>query len=138
MHGDESDRDVAGSPELGGNRGRRLALIVGIAIVLVLAGLIPYVIGSRAANDEISRVRTAAATVVVDGADLAAWAYGNAEVGPLATALGVEDDQVSAVSATGAEWCITVEVDRLLATRSIRFQLDAAGRLSETASCANS
>ncbi len=110
MHGDESDRDVA--------------------------GLIAHLLGSRAANQEISRVRSTAATAVVDGAELVASAYGSTEVGPIATALGVADDQVSAVSATGADWCITVEVDRLLATRSIRFHLDADGRLSEIATCA--
>lgn len=136
MQGDVGDHSVTGPADLGGNRGRRLALIVGTAIVLVLAGLIAHLLGSRAANQEISRVRSAAATAMVDGADVAAWAYGGTEVGPVATALGVADGQASAVSATGAEWCITVEVDRLLATRSIRFQLDADGRLSEVAACA--
>ena len=135
MHGDESDRDVAGPIELDCGRCRRLTIIVSSAIVLVLAGLITHVLGNRAANEEISRVRTAAETAVVSGADIAASAYGSTEIDPLTKALGVEDARVSAVSATGAEWCITVEVDRLLTTRSIRFHLDAAGRLSEIATC---
>ena len=135
MHGDESDRDVTGPIEFDEGRRRRLTIIVSIAIVLVLAGLITHVLGSRAANEEVSRVRTSAETAVVSGADIAASAYGSTEIDPVAKALGVDDGQVSAVSATGAEWCITVEVDRLLATRSIRFHLDAAGRLSEIATC---
>jgi hypothetical protein len=94
---------VTGPIELDEGRRRRLTIIVSIAIVLALAGLITYVLGSRAANEEVSRVRTAAETAVVSGADIAASAYGSTEIDPVAKALGVDDGQVSAVSASGAE-----------------------------------
>ena len=132
---DRTGRDTVVPNDLGAGRRRRLSIIVGIAIVLTLAALIPYVLGSRSANEEISRVRGAASTAVVNVDDVAFSAYGGAEVDPIAAALGVEISQVSAFSETGADWCIKIEVNRILATRSIRFHLDAAGRLSEISTC---
>ncbi len=120
------------------DRRRRLTIIVAFATVIIVAPTILFAIGSRAANKEISRVRGAASTAVVTAADFAASACGGTGDDPLAVALDVRDEQVSGFSATGAEWCVTVDVDRFLVTRSIRFRLDASGRLSEVPSCVES
>jgi len=129
----EGDSNSVGSVDSDAGRRRRLTIIVGIALAFILAVTIQQALGTRAANDEIARVRTAASTAVVSVADIPASFYGGAD--PVAAALDLNDSRLSAIGAPAGEWCITVEVERVLVTRSIRFELDAAGRLSEVPRC---
>lgn len=115
-------------------RRRRLAIIVGVVSLLVLAWVILSTIGSRQADDEVSRIRLAAGAASVTAADFAAAASGPAD-DPVAEALGVSSGDVSGSSDTGASWCVTIEIDRLLASRSLHFTLDASGRLTEVPGC---
>lgn len=102
---------------------------------MVVVALTVAAVGARRATDAVDRIRTAASTSVLTPADLATFAVGDPGSDPVAGALGLSDELVSATSASGATWCLTVRVERLLTSRTIRFTVDESGRLSETASC---
>lgn len=117
------------------DRQRRLVIIIVVAFVLVLAGSFPYVIGSQRVNKEIERIRSATATLHISSADFTASTNTGAVPDPVAAGLGIDDIDVSARSLQSNEWCLAIEVRRLLATRTIGLRLDANGRLSEDSTC---
>lgn len=110
-------------------------IIGGIAAAVIVVALTVASTGARRANDAIDRIRTAASTAVLSPADLATFAVGDPGSDPVAEALGLTDELVSASSSSCATWCLAVRVERLLTARTIRFTVDESGRLSETASC---
>lgn len=114
-------------------RRRRLAIIVVVAVVVLGAGAVAQTIGGRRVDAEVGRIRTAARTAKVDyGAFV--FAMMNAVPDPVATALRTDAD-VSAVQSPGRPWCLTLEVTRLLAKRSVFFTLGDDGALTEVAGC---
>lgn len=90
----------ASSPAVG--RRRRLAIVGGIAAALVVVGLTVAAVGARRATDAVDRIRTAVSTAVLTPADLATFAVGDPGSDPVAGALGLSDELVSATSASGA------------------------------------
>jgi hypothetical protein len=117
------------------DRQRRLVIIIVVAFVLVLAGSFPYVIGSQRVSKEIERIRSATANLHISSADFFASTNTGAVPDPVAAGLGIDDIDVSARSLQSNEWCLAIQVRRLLATRTIGLRLDANGRLSEDSTC---
>jgi hypothetical protein len=114
-------------------RRNRLALILLVGVVLILAPTAFYAVGSARANTEIDRIRNEAAVVSVRVADLAASTYLNTP-DPIATALHVNDLDIS-LQLRKQQWCVTVKVRRFLATRTALFMLNQAGSLTRIDQC---
>jgi flagellar basal body-associated protein FliL len=134
-HDHDEKKEFRGERREIADRQRRLVIIIVVAFVLALAGSFPYVIGSQQVNKEIKRIRSAAATLHISSTDFAASTNTGAVPDPVAAALGIDDIDVSARSLQSNEWCLAIEVRRLLATTTIGFRLDANGRLFEDLTC---
>ena len=109
------DNDSAG-------KSKRLRIIVGIGAAVLMASLAVGVIGNRRANDEVSRIRTRAATAVIDP-------------DPVADALGASPRQVVQTETDGLGWCAWIEVSHLVSSRSLYFKIEADSSVVEVQGC---
>jgi hypothetical protein len=109
-----------------------ITMLVGCLAVGLPTAL--YAVGSQRANSEIARLRLRAPNAAVGRNKLAAYSFQTGGNDPVASALKMNDGRVS-LSANGTDWCVQLEIRRLLATRSLHFDLGADGSLSEVQSC---
>ncbi len=121
------------SVDLEPGKRNRLTLILLVGAVLILAPTAFYAVGSTRANNEIDRIRKRAAIVSIRVADLGASTYLNT-ADPIAAALHVNDLDIS-LRLLKQQWCVTVKVRRLLATRTASFMLNQAGSLTRIDQC---
>ena len=112
----------------------RLVIIVVTGLLLVGFPATQYAVGSSRANTEMTRIRIMAPHLNIDKGQLAATSYQPGSDDPVASALGIQDRQVS-LSLSGLKWCIGIEIRRLLATRRLIFVLTDEGALTEVQTC---
>jgi hypothetical protein len=112
----------------------RLGVIVVTGLLLIGFPTIQYAVGSNRANTEMTRIRNKAPHLNIDRGQLAAAAYQRGGDDPVALALGIQDRQIS-LSTSGTQWCIGIEIRRLLATRQLTFVLTNGGALAEVQTC---
>lgn len=114
----------------------RLGIIVITTLLIVGAPTTLYAVGSSRAKNEMTRIRMEAPNVHIDEGQLAATTYQPRSDDPVASALGIEDRQVS-LSKSGIRWCVGIEIHRLIATRRLIFELTDGGALAEVQTCRN-
>ena len=111
----------------------RLMIIIGLAAVVMLAGLAVSIIGSLQVRDEANNLRQAASTAIVDPEQIALTAYAT-DSDPVSEALG-SDRVVSLQQQTSGRWCVETEVSALLSSETVFFVIDDDGRFVETPDC---
>ncbi len=117
-----------------GRRVRRVVLAA-FAVFAIGTSLVLAIVGTRRADAAADDVRARAADAVFVAADLTG-SYPDGPSTPVATALGVDATDVSLLRDVGFPWCVTVEVDRLTASRTLTFLIDdESGALSEVDDC---
>lgn len=111
----------------------RLIIIVGLAAVVLIAGLAVSIIGGRQVNNKADDLRQAASAATVDPDLIALTAY-ETDSDPVSESLGA-DRVVSLQQQLDNRWCVESEVSALLRTETIFFVIDDAGRFVETSDC---
>ena len=125
--------DAASSDQEQRGRRVRLMIIVGLAAVVLIAGLAVSIIGSRQVNNKVDDLRQAASAASVDPDLIALTAYGT-DSDPVSTALGA-DRVVSLQQQLDNRWCVGTRVSALLSSETVFFVINDAGRFVETSDC---
>jgi hypothetical protein len=125
--------DAASSDQEQGERRMRLMIIVGLAAVVLIAGLAVSIIGSRQVNDKADDLRQVASAASVDPGLIALTAYAT-DSDPVSAVLGA-DRVVSLEQQLDTRWCVETEVSALLSSETVFFLIDDDGRFVETSDC---
>jgi hypothetical protein len=110
-----------------------LMIIIGLAAVVLIAGLAVSILGSRQVNDKVDDLRQAASAASVDPDLIALTAYGT-DSDPVSAALGA-DRVVLLQQQVDNRWCVETEVSALLSSEAVFFVIDDAGGFVETSDC---
>jgi len=112
----------------------RLAIIVTVGLLLFGIPAMLSVVGTRQADHEATRVRSASTTAHVDTAKLLATMFDAQAPNPIAASLGVSNSDVS-FKQVPSGWCAHVSIRRLVAQRDVFMAVSSDGTLRPIAGC---
>jgi hypothetical protein len=114
---------------------QRLVIVVTIGLALfVVIPLAAAAVGDRRVENKGIDIRRAAAEAHVTVDQIVAFEF-SAGDNPIATQLGVDPVDVSMSQPHPPDYCVAVEIHRLLSTGRLRFIITPDGRFHEAPLC---
>jgi len=114
---------------------RRLVIIVTVGLALFV--VIPFAaaaVGNRRVNNAAGDVRQSATKARITPDQILAFEY-TAGANPIASQLGVDPVDVSMSQPHPPDYCVAVEIHRVLSTARLHFTIAPDGSFHETPSC---